>query len=850
MKIILVLFSAALTAWGQSASTGSWNSQGSAATQIGGGSSGGNSGGSEGSGGTSGGGAFLQGENAYCRVGDVPNFGATNDGPALLPTACVYTDISATPSPGSTVTAGSASALTSALSSVACGQTIVIPAASTFSGTFTLPAKSCDAQHWITIVTDQTSGAGFPAPGHRISPCAIAQVAVSNYPGYTCSSPATLMPTIQSSGGSPVFKSAAGASYYRLVGLNITKPAGVSVINAFVDFSAGCDHCILDRVLIHGVPLSCSKSGNSYTCNTSDEAKFGVNVNSCTYCAVIDSWIYDLYCMNACSDANGIIGGFSAGAQGPVKIYNNLIAAAGESWGSGGGSTNLTPTDFEIRQNHSFKPPTWFLAIGGTGQHPIVKNLGEFKNADRALFEGNEFENSWQGWQSDQLGYATLFTPKNQSSFTQGTASSDGAGNLTALTGSFPNVVAAGCATPGHCKVTYNGTTYQAQSRTDSTHISVSPAPPALGSASFKACSAGLSPNAGVSNITYRFNHIRNAEEWMQVATATSDCGDVDLTGAYNFSIHDNLAEGLNGKLANNNGPTPQAACLDIVNGQPPPTVNTVTYAHNTCVVVTAGNSSNSGLAQVIDVTMTGSGTGGYFPNMVYRDNLAPAAWRQGFANASLNTGGALGGLNQTSCPNHDGLNCTWTMTHNVLGAGLWTGQTVNKPYPASNADSNDSPAGAGCNATGVTCFPSLSAWTGLFVNYSNGYGGDYHLAANSPYAGAGTDGQDIGANIDQVLLLTAGVRSPTNYIAPSITTTTLPSGTVGSAYSQQLNATSASDFQLWSIISGSLPPGLSLSRGGMISGTPTAAANSSFSLQMMDAVQHYATKALTLTIN
>ena len=162
----------------------------------------------------------------------------------------------------------------------------------------------------------------------------------------------------------------------------------------------------------------------------------------------------------------------------------------------------------------------------------------------------------------------------------------------------------------------------------------------------------------------------------------------------------------------------------------------------------------------------------------------------------------------------------------------------------------SDSPAGTGCNASGATCFPSLSAWTALFVNYNNGYGGDYHLATSSPYAGAGTDGQDIGANIDQVLLLSAGVRSPTNYAGASITTTTLPSGAVGNSYSQQLNATSASDFQLWSIISGTLPPGLSLSRSGLISGTPTVPVNSSFSVQLMDAVQQYATKALTLTIN
>ena len=39
------------------------------------------------------------------------------------------------------------------------------------------------------------------------------------------------------------------------------------------------------------------------------------------------------------------------------------------------------------------------------------KNLGEFKNMTFALVEGNYFENSWQGCQSDQVGYVLLLNP-------------------------------------------------------------------------------------------------------------------------------------------------------------------------------------------------------------------------------------------------------------------------------------------------------------------------------------------------------------------------------------------------------------------------------------------------------
>lgn len=56
-----------------------------------------------------------------------------------------------------------------------------------------------------------------------------------------------------------------------------------------------------------------------------------------------------------------------------------------------------------------------------------------------------------------------------------------------------------------------------------------------------------------------------------------------------------------------------------------------------------------------------------------------------------------------------------------------------------------------------------------------------------------------------------------------SITTTTLPNYTVGTPYSYQLVAAGGSGVYNWEISSGSLPPGLTMSLTGLISGTPTA---------------------------
>ena len=86
---------------------------------------------------------------------------------------------------------------------------------------------------------------------------------------------------------------------------------------------------------------------------------------------------------------------------------------------------------------------------------------------------------------------------------------------------------------------------------------------------------------------------------------------------------------------------------------------------------------------------------------------------------------------------------------------------------------------------------------------------------------------------------------------APAITTTSLPAGDVGVAYSQTLTATGGLTPYTWSISAGSLPTGLSLgATTGIISGTPTAAGTFSFTVKLTDSAGGIATSALSITIN
>lgn len=82
-----------------------------------------------------------------------------------------------------------------------------------------------------------------------------------------------------------------------------------------------------------------------------------------------------------------------------------------------------------------------------------------------------------------------------------------------------------------------------------------------------------------------------------------------------------------------------------------------------------------------------------------------------------------------------------------------------------------------------------------------------------------------------------------------TITTSSLPSGTVGVAYSQTLSVTGGVRPYAWTVASGSLPPGTTLSSTGVVSGTPTAGGSFSFTLRVTDAASQSATKALTVQV-
>jgi hypothetical protein len=132
--------------------------------------------------------------------------------------------------------------------------------------------------------------------------------------------------------------------------------------------------------------------------------------------------------------------------------------------------------------------------------------------------------------------------------------------------------------------------------------------------------------------------------------------------------------------------------------------------------------------------------------------------------------------------------------------------------------------------------------------------------ATAATYTTAATSAADSGEVFSVVVTNSAGAVTSGNATltvtaastsALSITTSSLPGGIVQSAYAATLQASGGKTPYAWSVASGQLPAGLALSATtGTISGTPTAAGSSSFTVSVHDANGSDASASLSLTVS
>jgi hypothetical protein len=306
-----------------------------------------------------------------------------------------------------------------------------------------------------------------------------------------------------------------------------------------------------------------------------------------------------------------------------------------------------------------------------------------------------------------------------------------------------------------------------------------------------------------------------------------------DITVQYNIIRHVDGCLAISGSESPNN--TPQDA--------PGPLTN-FTYRHNLCYDSNGAWSLSKGGTSETRYAIMVAGTS----INTKLDHNTFIHTSKGF---TYITSGTHTGYQQTN-------NLGFKNTYGFFCEGYAEGTATCQRTPAIVSTAN---ALAGISTSlypGGNFGPSASTLQAQFTNYtadgaSNATGAaDYRLLASSVYHNAATDSIDLGADIPAVLAATSGVTSgavtPTQN-PPRITTTALPNGTAGNAYSSLVAAQGVGAI---TFTPGALSaPGLSIDATGLISGTPSLAGLYTFTLRATDGTTALFTDAtLSVTID
>ena len=229
---------------------------------------------------------------------------------------------------------------------------------------------------------------------------------------------------------------------------------------------------------------------------------------------------------------------------------------------------------------------------------------------------------------------------------------------------------------------------------------------------------SNLCPICQVTDVTVRYTSISHVGAGLQIANALSDNGEAALDGQ-RYSIHDILVDDIDGGKYGGLG---EFAQVSVSPGAPP--LQNIHINH-----VTAFPSHMLFMIGVMVATTT------QVKNFVFTNSVVNAG-----ATPIWSTGGGV-----TNCAFYNIPLTTFNacFSSSAFAANAIIG--VSSPFTSAEWPSGN-------------YFPA-SLLSVQFLNYNGGIGGNYHLQASSPYKNKGTDGKDLGADIDALNSAIANVK-------------------------------------------------------------------------------------------
>jgi len=246
------------------------------------------------------------------------------------------------------------------------------------------------------------------------------------------------------------------------------------------------------------------------------------------------------------------------------------------------------------------------------------------------------------------------------------------------------------------------------------------------------------------------------------------------------------------------------------------------------CPTITVNPASLPGAALGVAYSQSFSASGGLGPYTFARTagTLPPGL--------SLNSGGSLSGA-----PNAAGMynftiqatgvnGCTGSRSYSILVVcPVITLNPANLPGAALGAPYSQRITASGGDAPYTYSITAGSIPPGMFFGSGGILGGTPNTTGNYNFTVRATDSNGCAGSRSYSILV----------VCPNITLnpSSLPAATRGVSYSQTITASGGDSPYTFSLVSGSLPPGMFFGSGGTLGGTPTTPGNYSFLLRATD---------------